>query len=127
MKIYVVGLGPGADDLLAPRAKDVIAQCDVIAGYTTYLKQFPELFAGKEIICNGMRGEVERCKLALDATLEGKSVAVISSGDAGIYGMAGLLLELVEEEKYAGIEVESVPGITAASAAAGILGRSTDE
>ncbi len=122
MKIYAVGLGPGAEDLLAPRAREIIAQCDVVAGYNTYLKQFPELFSDKEIISNGMRGELERCRLALDATLEGKSVIVISSGDAGIYAMAGLLLELIEEEKYAGIEVESVPGITAASAAAGILG-----
>jgi len=120
--IYAVGLGPGSDDFIAPKAKDVIAACDVIAGYTTYLKQFPDLFDGKTIIGNGMRGELERCRLALDATLQGHRVAVISSGDAGIYGMAGLLLELTEQPVYAGIQVEVIPGITAATAAAALLG-----
>lgn len=122
MKIYAVGLGPGSIDLLSPRAKNIIESCEVIAGYTTYLKQFPELFAGKEIIGNGMRGELKRCREALDATLDEKSVAVISSGDAGIYAMAGLLLELIEEEKYSRIELETIPGITASSAAAALLG-----
>ncbi len=121
-KIYAVGLGPGAIDLLTPRAKNIIELCDTIAGYTTYLEQFPELFAGKTIIANGMRGEVERCKAALDAVNQGLKVAVISSGDAGIYAMAGLLLELTETAQYSDIEVEAVPGITAASAAGCLLG-----
>jgi len=120
--IYAIGLGPGSSDLLSPRAKQVIEDCDTIAGYTTYLDQFPELFSDKNIISSGMRGELERCKNALEATLEGKTVAVISSGDAGIYAMAGLLLELVEDGKFRDIEVITVPGITAASAAAAILG-----
>ncbi|MCF6175836.1 MAG: precorrin-3B C(17)-methyltransferase [Victivallaceae bacterium] len=122
IKIYAVGLGPGATDLLSPRARAVLENCDTIAGYTTYLKQFPELFAGKNIISSGMRGEIERCKHALDAARSGKTVAVISSGDAGIYAMAGLLLELTEQEQYTDIEVETIPGITAASAAAALLG-----
>ena len=120
--IYAIGLGPGSSDLLSPRAKEVIENCDTIAGYTTYLDQFPKLLSGKNIISSGMRGELERCKNALEATLKGKTVAVISSGDAGIYGMGGLLLELVEDGKYGDIEVVTVPGITAASAAAAILG-----
>ena len=120
--IYAIGLGPGAVDLIVPRARNVIESCDVIAGYSAYLKQFPELFNDKTIISNGMRGEVERCRQALDATLAGHRVAVVSSGDAGIYGMAGLLLELTEEAPYFGIEVETVPGITAASAAGALLG-----
>ena len=120
--IYAVGLGPGADDLLSPRARKILEDCDTIAGYTTYLKQFPDIFADKNVISSGMRGEMQRCKKALDASLEGKKVAVISSGDAGIYAMAGLLLELVEEEKYSSITVETIPGITAANAAAALLG-----
>jgi precorrin-3B C17-methyltransferase len=120
--IYAVGLGPGSGDLLSPRARNVLAKCDTIAGYTTYLELFPEIFADKNIISSGMRGEIERCKNGLDAALEGKTVAVISSGDAGIYAMAGLLMELVEQEKYSGITVETIPGITAASAAAALLG-----
>ncbi|QSH41831.1 precorrin-3B C(17)-methyltransferase [Lentisphaerota bacterium ZTH] len=119
--IYAIGLGPGAADLLTPRAARAIAQCDVIAGYNAYLKQFPELFNGKKIIGNGMRGEIERCNLALKEAACGKTVGVISSGDAGIYAMAGLLLELVNAEGM-DIEVVSIPGVTAASAAACILG-----
>ena len=122
--IYAIGMGPGNQDLIAPRALDVIAKCDVIAGYTNYIKMYPEeLWEGKELIATGMRGEVERCKLALDAANEGKSVAVICSGDAGIYAMAGLLIEIVDREsRYDGVKVETVPGITAASAAAAVLG-----
>ena len=122
MKIYAIGLGPGSVGLLSPQAEKIIKSCDVIAGYTTYLKLFPELFADKEIIGNGMRGELKRCREALEASLQGKKVAVISSGDAGIYGMAGLLLELIEEDRYSNIELEIIPGITAASAAGALLG-----
>lgn len=120
--IYAVGLGPGASDLLSPKARKVLEECDTIAGYTTYLKQFPDIFEKKNIISNGMKGEMERCEKALDASLEGRKVAVVSSGDAGIYAMAGLLLELVETDKYSSITVETIPGITAANAAAALLG-----
>lgn len=120
-KIYAIGIGPGSPDLLAPRAKAIIEQVDVIAGYTTYLEQVKDLTSEKEIISSGMTGEVERCQKAIDTALTGKSVAVISSGDAGIYGMAGLLFELIEDQE-AEIEVEVVPGITAATAAGSILG-----
>lgn len=120
--VYAVSIGPGAPDLLSPRAEAVLKQCTVIAGYTAYLKQVESLLAGKTIISSGMRGEVERCEKALDAALAGHAVAVVSSGDAGIYAMAGLLLELIEQDKYAGVEVKTIPGITAASAAASLLG-----
>ncbi|MDD3118829.1 MAG: precorrin-3B C(17)-methyltransferase [Victivallales bacterium] len=120
--IYAIGLGPGLPALLTPAAREAITACDVIAGYTTYLRQFPELFAGKKLIGNGMRGEMERCRRALNATLAGHTVGVVSSGDAGIYGMAGLLLELTEHPPYTDIEVVTIPGLTAAVAAAAILG-----
>ena len=122
-KIYAVGLGPGAADLITPRAEKILQECETISGYGTYLKQFPEMFEGKKIITTGMTGEVERCRLALEAAAAGERVAVISSGDAGVYGMAGLLMELIaEDEVFSDVEVEVIPGITAASAAAAILG-----
>lgn len=120
--VYAVGLGPGSLALLTPEAREVIGHCDTIAGYKTYLEQIPELLAGKRIIANGMRQEVDRCRAALEAANAGAEVAVISSGDAGIYGMAGLLLELAESEEFRGIEIRVVPGVTAASAAAALVG-----
>ena len=120
-KVYAIGIGPGASDLLAPRAKSIIEQVDVIVGYTTYLDQIKDISAGKTIISSGMTGEIERCQKAIDQALTGKSVAVISSGDAGIYGMAGLLFELLDNQEAA-IQIEVIPGITAATAAGAILG-----
>ncbi len=121
-KIYAVGLGPGCPAMLSPRAKEVLENCDTIAGYRSYLEQIPDLIENKQIIASGMRQELDRCRTALDAAKAGASVAVVSSGDPGIYGMAGLLMELSEAEEFQGIEVEVVPGITAASAAAALVG-----
>lgn len=121
-KIYAVGLGPGSLAMLSPRAKEVLENCDTIAGYRSYLEQIPDLIENKQIIASGMRQELDRCRAALEAAKAGASVAVVSSGDSGIYGMAGLLMELSEAEEFQGIEVEVVPGITAASAAAALVG-----
>ncbi len=121
-KIYAVGLGPGSPAMLSPRAKEVLENCDTIAGYRSYLEQIPDLIENKQIIASGMRQELDRCRTALEAAKAGASVAVVSSGDSGIYGMAGLLMELSEAEEFQGIEVEVVPGITAASAAAALVG-----
>lgn len=120
-KIYAVGLGPGSAELMTPMALKILSECDVIAGYKYYLSQFPEIFKGKELISSGMTGEIERCRKALEAARNNKSAAVISSGDAGVYGMAGLLMELAEKE-FPEIEVETIPGVTAATAAASLLG-----
>ena len=120
MKIYAVGLGPGDADYLAPKAREAIRACDVVAGYTAYVELISELVKGKEIIATGMTGEMERCEAALAEALKGKQVCVVSSGDAGIYGMAGLLYELTG--KNPGMEIEVIPGITAAISAAAILG-----
>jgi precorrin-3B C17-methyltransferase len=120
--IYAVGLGPGSASLITGAAAEIITECDVVAGYTMYLRQFPTLFAGKELISSGMRDEMGRCRRAMDAVLEGRKVAVVSSGDAGVYGMAGLLFELAENDPHKDIEVKVIPGLTAASAAAAILG-----
>jgi len=120
MKIYAVGIGPGDMDYLIPKAKEIISDCDVIVGYTKYIELIADIIKGKEIIGTGMTGETERCEGAFAEARKGKKVAVVSGGDAGIYGMAGLLFEL--SERYPGVEIEVIPGITAAIAAASVLG-----
>ena len=120
MIVYAVGIGPGDLEHITPQAQQVIGACDVVVGYTLYIDLISELLQGKKIIATGMKNELSRCKAALAEAKSGKSVAVISSGDAGIYGMAALLLELTENEPQ--LELEIVPGITAATAAASLLG-----
>lgn len=108
---------------MSPRARESIVNADVIVGYNTYVALVSELLTDKKIIGTGMMQEIERCQNAVDQALTGKKVAVISSGDPGIYGMAGLVLELVM--KYAADvrpEVVVIPGISAVSASAAILG-----
>lgn len=119
-KIYVVGIGPGSIEDMTNRAKGVLVSCNIIIGYTAYIDLIKDYFPGKEFISTGMRGEVERCKLAMKKAEEGNVVAIVSSGDSGIYGMAGLMLEIVGNR--AGISIEVIPGITAASSAGAILG-----
>jgi len=119
-----VSLGPGEPDYLAPRAKGVLKDASVIVGYRTYMQLIePEILEGKETLETGMTDEIRRCQMAIEKVLEGKDTAVVSSGDAGIYGMAGLVLQLLEERKLLGeVDVEVIPGITALSAAAALLG-----
>jgi len=120
-KIYAVGIGPGARDLLSSKAVSALESSDVIIGHGPYIKQIEDLIKDKEIISSGMRHEVERCTKALSLASEGNTVSVVSSGDAGIYGMGGLLIELADENKV-DVEIEVIPGITAANAAASVLG-----
>ena len=96
-KLFVVGLGPGGVEQMTKRAYDALKSCDVIAGYNVYVNLIKEDFKEKEFLSNGMRKEVDRCKLALDEALKGKTVAMISSGDAGVYGMASPVLELAQD------------------------------
>jgi precorrin-3B C17-methyltransferase len=108
---------------MSPRAHDAIAAAEVVVGYDTYLKLIQDLLAGKAVIGTGMMQEIDRCQAAVEEALAGKKVAVVSSGDPGIYGMAGLVLELAG--KYSAAtrpEVNVIPGISAISAAAAILG-----
>lgn len=126
-KLWVVGLGPGDVLHLTPAARAAIEQAEVIAGYKTYLELVPELIAGKELLSSGMCQEVERCQLALERAAAGDRVALICSGDAGVYGMAGLVLELAEnmgEHRGAALQcdIEMVPGVSAVQAAASRLG-----
>lgn len=115
-KLYVIGIGPGGLDEMTLRAVKAIEECDVIVGYTKYIEMIKELIAEKEVFKTGMRGEEERCKEALSLSRD-KKVALISTGDSGIYGMAGLILEMRKDEN-----VEIIPGITASSAAGSVLG-----
>ncbi|WP_026883853.1 precorrin-3B C(17)-methyltransferase [Clostridium akagii] len=115
-KLYVVGIGPGSIKNMTIRAKEAIEESEIIVGYTKYIELIKPLIADKEVFSTGMKGEEERCRQALMLSKE-KTVSIISTGDSGIYGMAGLILELRKEE-----DVEVIPGITASSAAASILG-----
>ncbi len=101
-------------------ARAALDWADIIVGYRTYIDLIRDDYAHKELLSTGMRGEVERCRLALERAAQGQRVAVVCSGDPGVYGMAGLLLELAEE--YPSVQVEVVPGVTAANAGAAVLG-----
>lgn len=119
-RIYVVGMGPGRKDMMTGEAITVLEQADVIIGYTVYLKLLGERFQGKEMLSTPMKQETERCLLAFEEAGKGKRVALICSGDAGIYGMASLMFEI--GKTYPEIEIEVIPGITAASSGAAVLG-----
>lgn len=116
--IYVIGLGPGRKEEMTGRALDALERCDVILGYQTYIDIIAPFFPGKEMIDSPMKEEVDRCHQALELSKSGKTVGLVSSGDAGVYGMAGLMYEIAQGEA----EVEVVPGVTAACAAAAVLG-----
>ncbi|EGT3616353.1 precorrin-3B C(17)-methyltransferase [Clostridium perfringens] len=115
-KLYVIGIGPGGLDEMTLRAVKAIEECEIIVGYTKYIEMVKDLIKDKEIFKTGMRGEEERCREALELSKD-KKVALISTGDSGIYGMAGLILEMRTNE-----DVEIIPGITASSAAGSVLG-----
>lgn len=116
-KLYVIGIGPGGRDHMTLKAINSIKECDVIVGYTPYIDYLGDLVEGKELHSTGMRGEIQRCKTAIEMTREGKTTAIISTGDAGLYGMAGPILEMAQ-----GVEVEVIPGVTSAFSAAAELG-----
>jgi precorrin-3B C17-methyltransferase len=115
-KLYVVGIGPGSPENMTLRAVRAIEKSEVVVGYTKYIDMISHLIEGKEIFSTGMKGEVERCKKAIELSKD-KVVSIISTGDAGIYGMAGLILELGKNEN-----IEIIPGVTASLSAASIVG-----
>ena len=120
MTLTCVGLGPGGSDDLTLRARAALDASEVIVGYTTYIDLIRDAYSHKELVATGMRGEVERCRMALERAAAGQQVAVVCSGDPGVYGMAGLLLELAPE--YPQVEVKVVAGVTAANGGAAVLG-----
>lgn len=119
-KLYVVGIGPGEYDKMTLEAERVLKSCDVIAGYSVYVDLIKEHFADKEYIVTGMRQEEKRCDMALKAASQGKKTAVVCSGDAGVYGMAGLLMEM--GVNYPDVEIKVVAGVTAALSGGAVLG-----
>ena len=119
-KLYVVGMGPGEERYMTREAIAALEESDVIAGYTVYINLLPEKYRNKEQIVTGMRQEEERCRMSLERASEGKTVALVCSGDAGVYGMASLVLELAED--YPGVEVNVVSGVTAALSGSAVLG-----
>ncbi|MBF1135373.1 MAG: precorrin-3B C(17)-methyltransferase [[Eubacterium] sulci] len=119
-KVYAVGLGPGGKEMMTEEAISAIEKSDVICGYTVYVDLITSMFPEKETFTTPMKKEIDRCKWALETAQSGKTVAMVCSGDSGVYGMAGLLLQLLHS--YKDVEVEVVPGITAAISGAAVLG-----
>ena len=121
-KLFVVGIGPGDPDHMTKRVQTVWNEVDFIVGYKTYIDLVRPYLTKQQIVSNAMRQEIDRCREAIRLAAEGHRVAVVSSGDAGIYGMAGIVIELLEQGGLLSIPLEIVPGITAATAAASMLG-----
>lgn len=119
-KIFIVGLGPGAEEYLTPQASAAMEQADLLCGYTVYIDLVKARYPGKETYTTPMTRELERCQLAVDRAAEGHTVAMLCSGDAGVYGMAGPVLQLAGDRSD--VEVEVIPGITAALSGAALLG-----
>ncbi|MBI3398987.1 MAG: precorrin-3B C(17)-methyltransferase [Deltaproteobacteria bacterium] len=142
--LCIVGIGPGSLEHLTFKAKEALEKCDVVVGYKTYIDLIKSLIQGKEIFSTGMTKEVDRCRKAIELASQGKKVAVVSSGDAGIYGMAGLVYELlrVQDSRFkiqgsrhdekkrtcnlqlatCNLTIEVIPGVPAFCAAASLLG-----
>ncbi|WP_297714452.1 precorrin-3B C(17)-methyltransferase [Clostridium sp.] len=116
-KLYVIGIGSGGLEHMTLRAKEAIDECNIVVGYNKYIDMIKPLVEDKELFSTGMRGEEARCRKALELSKENNTVALISTGDSGIYGMAGLILQMQEDES-----VEIIPGVTASSAAGSVIG-----
>lgn len=130
--LCIVGIGPGGSDYMCKRAADVLREVEVVAGYTTYIQLIEPLIQGKKIVQTGMKKEVERVEAAIETALNGESCAIVSSGDPGIYAMAGLAFEICRKRNIpifprgaktdGGLQIEVVPGIPALAAGASLLG-----
>ena len=119
-KLYVVGIGPGEYEQMTMKAVRVLESSQLIVGYTVYIDLIRPHFPDKEMMATPMMKEVERCRIALQEAGKGRMVSMVCSGDSGVYGMAGLILELAKE--YPEVEIEMVPGVTAACGGAAVLG-----
>ncbi len=120
--LSVVGLGPGAADLMAPRALQALTQAEIVVGYRTYLDLVQDcLNPASEVISSSMMQEIDRCRKALQLAEAGKRVALVCGGDPGIYAMAGLVFELAKAEE-ATVAIDIIPGIAALNACAAVLG-----
>ena len=124
-KLYVVGVGPGHHDHMTFRAKKVIEESQIIVGYETYVSLVEDLISGKEIYRYPMTQEVDRANQAIEFAEKGSIVSLVSSGDPGIYGMVGLIYEILAEKgwkKNQGIDVECVPGVSSLNSCSALIG-----
>ncbi len=124
-KLFIVGVGPGHHDHMTFRAKKVIEESDTIVGYETYVNIVQDLIDGKDVYRYAMTQEVERAHQCIDLAKSGKIVSLVSSGDPGIYGMAGLIYEMLAESGWDpknGLPVEVIPGVSALNSCASIIG-----
>ncbi|MZQ98893.1 MAG: precorrin-3B C(17)-methyltransferase [Acidaminobacter sp.] len=119
-KIYVVGLGPGDEKYMTQAARAALMESQIIVGYDLYVELIKTLIEGKTILSTPMKQEVARCRMALEHALEGRTVAMVCSGDAGVYGMAGIIMEVAGAHPE--VEIEVISGITAAVSSAAVLG-----
>lgn len=119
-RIYIIGMGPGREEMMTAEAIQALEMSDVIVGYTVYIQLLGERFTGKELLTTPMRQEEERCRLCFEEAAKGKQVALICSGDAGVYGLASLMYEM--GKAYPETELVVIAGITAANSGAAVLG-----
>ena len=118
-KLFLVGIGPGDPEQMTLRAREAISRSEVVVGYKSYIKLIEPYLGGKEIIATGMGSEIERVKAALNLVKKGRIVSLVSSGDTGIYGMAGLVGEILGQRD---IDIEVIPGVPLLAASAALLG-----
>ena len=118
--LFVVGIGPGGPEFLTGEAREALSRAQVLCGYTVYVDLVAPLFPGKETYTSPMTKELERCRWALETAQSGRDVAFVCSGDAGVYGMAGLLLQLAPQ--FPAVEIRVVAGVTAALSGGAVLG-----
>lgn len=118
--IQVVGIGPGSYEDMTLRAIHALEQCDTIVGYTVYVELVREYFPEKTFLTTPMKQEISRCEMAFQEAMKEKKVAFICSGDAGVYGMAGLILGMKKD--YPEVQVQVIPGVSAALGGAAVLG-----
>ena len=119
-RIYIIGMGPGKEEMMTPQADAALRESDVIVGYPVYLKLLGDKYQEKEFLSTSMKQEVRRCEMCFEEAEKGKTISMVCSGDAGVYGMASLLYEMSETHKDC--ELVVVPGITAANSGAAVLG-----
>ena len=119
-RLYVIGIGPGGNDCLTIQAKDALEECQAVVGYTEYVKLIEGICTGKEVLSTGMMKEIERCRAALQLAQDGKTTAIVCSGDAGVYGMASPILELSPE--FPDVDIVVLPGVSAAQSGSAVLG-----
>lgn len=119
-KLYVVGIGAGAEKYRTLEAVRALEQAEILVGYQVYLDLIPEFHTGRELLSTGMTKEVDRCNMALEQAQQGKVVAMVCSGDSAVYGMAGLIYQLSQD--YPEVELEIVSGVTAALTGGSLLG-----